>query len=1125
MNEATIVNSYTVESKVVANWESGAFVGWTSAAGTLTNNYVAGANVATTTSSGGIFNGYAYAGTKFTGNVVYSGKLTNPNTTNQGRIDARENGTPTYSNNLSLSTATINGSNVSGGTATNKNGLNKTEAELQTQSTYTGIGWDFTNVWAWDSTLKRPVLKGVAEAAAATGPGTYSIGSEADMALLREHPDATFNLTADITMAKPWAPIPAFAGTLNGNGHTIKGLTVEGTGSKAFIDVNVGTIKQLGFLGLTSVRTGAYSEPMRVGGVTVVNEGTIEQVYTSGADVEGGWRTAPIAAMNEAIVQNSYTVNSTVVSNWESGALVGFNKEGAYVKNNYVAGANVRTIVSNGGLISGYGYVGSSSVAATKFEGDVVYSGALTIPSSAPQGRINGQEKNGTPTYANLLANSAATINGAAVSGGTATNKNGLNKTEAELQTQSTYTGIGWDFTNVWTMSPTLKRPVLKAVAEAQVTPKVTLTKAKLTYQVGSHPTDAELLKAAGAATSAGTLTIDSSAVNFAAAGEYTAQVGANNNGAEAVPVALTIRVVPVTQITVAQGSLTYPASATAPVTAAGVIADSGASAGNGATVTADVSTVNSDLPGDYTVTLHATDADGFPAEPVTVTVHIAAAPTQTKLVASGPTQIYRGGSPVKLTATVAGGDGTLVGSIELDEGSAKLGEAALAGGTAEFTLADNLALGSHELAAHFHSEEAASIDSASDPVTVTVETAQGCRGASITGAGTPLQGPAHHDLWAPAFAGHCPGGPTVGYQGGGSGPALTGWGFNGGAFDASKAFIGTDEAPTSAQIKAAVAASGSNVLVIPVAQTAIGIVVNAPAGCSIEEITNKQLESVMRGNIKIWNKIQTASGAGCVNAPITRVVRAEGSGTTYQLKNYLSLISAASLACTEGGRSWKQLEEIGAGDKPNTVWPESGVAGCSAKELSPVLTASGGAALVDKVNATEGGIGYAALPDIEAGKSGDTDWIKLQNNGVSNKLATAQTVSPVEEIGDSARCDSSTYGVPKTAKSNVADPAGSDWSGAVGSNPNIAGATGNTDAYPLCMLTYDVALSRYSKAGFSAAQEQTVAAYLAGIVTAPEGQEALETGKAFYAPLPDTTVPASDVLGAAQLAAGRIGF
>jgi len=287
----------------------------------------------------------------------------------------------------------------------------------------------------------------------------------------------------------------------------------------------------------------------------------------------------------------------------------------------------------------------------------------------------------------------------------------------------------------------------------------------------------------------------------------------------------------------------------------------------------------------------------------------------------------------------------------------------------------------------------------------------------------------------------------------------------------------------------------------------------------------------VMRGNIKIWNKIQTASGAGCTNAPITRVVRAEGSGTTYQVKNYLSLINATGLACTEGGKTWKQLEEIGTGEKPNTTWPENGVAGCAANAVSPIVTAAGGGAVVKKVNVTEGGIGYAALPDIEKNKgngenpNGDTNWVKVQNNGVSNKLANAVTASPLEELGNSAQCTSTQYTVPTTARVGQANPANSDWSQVFGANPNIAGATGNTEAYPLCTLTYDIALTEYHKAGFSEAAEITAKDYLANYVTAAEGQEALEVGGKWYAPLPSPAAAGTNVLGAAKLAASKITF
>jgi hypothetical protein len=180
-----------------------------------------------------------------------------------------------------------------------------------------------------------------------------------------------------------------------------------------------------------------------------------------------------------------------------------------------------------------------------------------------------------------------------------------------------------------------------------------------------------------------------------------------------------------------------------------------------------------------------------------------------------------------------------------------------------------------------------------------------------------------------------------------------------------------------------------------------------------------QQLESLMRGTIKNWDKLQTATGAGCTGAPITRVVRAEGSGTTYQFKYFLQQINAASIPCVEGSRNRKQLEEIGPTGEPNTVWPRNGVAGCAGATVSPLVTAAGGGAVVRTVNTTEGSFGYAALPDIEANKAngenaqGDTNWLRLQNNGVSDKLAIATMVGPAEEGNDSAACASTPYYVP----------------------------------------------------------------------------------------------------------------
>lgn len=405
-----------------------------------------------------------------------------------------------------------------------------------------------------------------------------------------------------------------------------------------------------------------------------------------------------------------------------------------------------------------------------------------------------------------------------------------------------------------------------------------------------------------------------------------------------------------------------------------------------------------------------------------------------------------------------------------------------------------------------------------------TAAAAPGCGGAtSIIGEGASLQGVAQTKVWSPDFETNiCPG-IKVEYKAEGSGAGLGAWQFNGEdgtPFDKTRGFVASDDGPRIDQVENAEAAAGSPVVVIPVVQTAIGVAVHPPTGCNVTEITNKQLEEIFRGTLLRWGQLGSkyAIGAGCTGAKITRVVRFDGSGTSYQFKNYLSLINTGKLACTEGEKTWQELEPIGPdGKTPNTVWPESGKAGCSSTALSPVVTAGtkGGGALVGKVNSTEGSIGYAALPDIEANKGPSTHFVKLQNNG--NVQGSPTFASP--KLGTIANCLDAQYLVPTNAQVGGSG-LNADWSKVFGANTNIGGA-----AYPLCTITYDMALTDYSAAGYSQATEETVRDYLTEYVTAETGQFDIEESEKFYAPLPTSTKPKRDVLGAAVLAASKIAF
>ena len=404
---------------------------------------------------------------------------------------------------------------------------------------------------------------------------------------------------------------------------------------------------------------------------------------------------------------------------------------------------------------------------------------------------------------------------------------------------------------------------------------------------------------------------------------------------------------------------------------------------------------------------------------------------------------------------------------------------------------------------------------------TSSASAAPACSGSNIVGRGASLQKIAQQNVWNPAFNASCAGKgtePKVSYESTGSGGCVSAWNFDGvaGKINTAVAFCSTDDAPTAAQLNNAESvAGGAKVAVVPVAQTAIAVVANPPANCNVEFLTNSNLSGIMEGRIRNWEKVETAEEevAGACNSPITRVVRKDGSGTTYQFKNYLFKLNSGQLRCSEGlveaGKkaTWQQLEPIGEGGKPNIVWPQS----CTEQEMSTVVTATGngGGELVKKVNTTSGSIGYASVPDSVANKSGNTRILQLQNNG--QKGASEATFGE-PAVGGVANCSKATYQVPKLNGS-----LDFDWSQVFSAKPSVGG-----EAYPLCTLTYSLVWNSYGSAGFTEGAATTVRDYVYDYVT-NAGQAAINSNN--YAAVPSSGNPQYDVLGAAQKAAKNIAF
>ncbi|HWA55181.1 MAG TPA: substrate-binding domain-containing protein [Solirubrobacterales bacterium] len=395
---------------------------------------------------------------------------------------------------------------------------------------------------------------------------------------------------------------------------------------------------------------------------------------------------------------------------------------------------------------------------------------------------------------------------------------------------------------------------------------------------------------------------------------------------------------------------------------------------------------------------------------------------------------------------------------------------------------------------------------------------APACNGSNIVGQGSSLQRVAQEKVWIPGFQGGiCPGGPTVTYNSTGSGGGLKEWNHDGarGSINTAIHFIGTDDAPTAAQItNITKVAGGASLLTIPVAQTSIAFVANPPAGCEVEAITNKQLEQVFRGTLKTWSALDTAEGT--CNSPITRVVRKDASGTTFQTKNYLARMFGGTLPCL--GISWLEARAINNSTtgEPNTNWPET----CEGTTLSTVEkpAATGGGAVVEKVNATAGSIGYAATPDAKAKNAKLI--LAVQNNGQVS-AGEAEFASPI--VGEEANCLTTQYTVPVGARQKAGEPATNvDWSQVFGAHPAAGG-----EAYPLCTLTYILAFRGYGSVPgatkFKFVNEVTVRDYVKEYITAAAGQAAMESN--YYAPLPAAAESSKNVLGSAQFTAGKIKF
>lgn len=363
---------------------------------------------------------------------------------------------------------------------------------------------------------------------------------------------------------------------------------------------------------------------------------------------------------------------------------------------------------------------------------------------------------------------------------------------------------------------------------------------------------------------------------------------------------------------------------------------------------------------------------------------------------------------------------------------------------------------------------------------------------------------------------------PTVSYTSTGAGSALAAFSFLGiGPINTTIDFIGTEDPPTAAEItNAEEVSAGARPIIVPVAQTAIAVVIHPPANCRFKAekgITWKELNKVFGGNgITEWSQFANteATVAGACSHPVKRVVRKEASGVTYQFKNYLSVLEteegAEGLPCkTEGTLEWGKLKEISATGKPNPAWPQ-----CAGG--TEVQVARGDGALAERVAATEGTIGYAGLPAAKAKAA----TVALLQNGVEG--VEPLYAEPGNSTTDTARCTKARYTVPVEGRRGVGTGEAVEWTTVFGAEPDVKGTE-----YPLCTLAFDIGWSNYEDPGYPEAVKvgEVVRDYIKNYVVPTGLGQAAIVGK-WYSAMPNAggTGSATDIQDAAEFAAEKLG-
>lgn len=303
-----------------------------------------------------------------------------------------------------------------------------------------------------------------------------TISDEAGLKAIANDLAGSYVLAADITLSSEWTPIGTseapFTGTLDGQGHTIKGLTISSG------EDNVGFFSFTDGATISSVRfTDATVNGYKQAGVVVgqATGTTIDGVYVAGVvtgyDHIGGIVGDARGAYGDGvvtIVKNCLSLAAALSTTYQAGGIAGWTNSGEFTNNITVAGVTAY----NGGAGGVCGMIDNDGVAS--FVGNVALNGYISGGSNRTHSICAWKNGSGcaydiceynyatTATVYNM-AGSVVTYEDLAAAH--AENQEGLDGefcAPADLKTSAKYTEAGFD-ASVWNLS-TGSYPVLKGM-------------------------------------------------------------------------------------------------------------------------------------------------------------------------------------------------------------------------------------------------------------------------------------------------------------------------------------------------------------------------------------------------------------------------------------------------------------------------------------------------------------------------------------------------------------------------------------------------------------------------------------------------------------------------------------